>query len=324
MDSSRRMLFCGTILVLLLGACGGEPMETEVAPERNALALHTASEAGDLAEVRALLESGYDPNLETHTGVTPMMLAVSRGHREIVRQLIEAGADLDRPDPGTGMPPIAIAAFQGKERIVEDLLAAGADPARPDSAGFTALDYAEQASQSSIAHHLRRAMEPGSPFVLPSGWNGPTRFDTSTRHWLDIAALPIMRDPADSRRFLIRSSVEEQAQIFLIEGDSAFWIPRIETAGQELRGHPLLVSAEPLRIETADGVVLDLTRYRISAGVLAGREVEYLLGGGELSPGRMVIVDAGGRPESGGAERTPGILRAARVRSVQSDLGAER
>lgn len=59
--------------------------------------------AGDLETVRMMLEYGADPNLTLYNDpriVPPLMSAVSGGHLEIVRLLVEAGANVDEISGG--------------------------------------------------------------------------------------------------------------------------------------------------------------------------------------------------------------------------------
>lgn len=55
--------------------------------------LLSAAAAGDLATVRQLLEAGADVEARGDWGVTPLMEAASRGHAEVARLLLEHGAD---------------------------------------------------------------------------------------------------------------------------------------------------------------------------------------------------------------------------------------
>ena len=48
---------------------------------------------GNLAGVRQLLSQGVDPNTKTNAGYTALMGASLRGHNQIVKILLDAGAD---------------------------------------------------------------------------------------------------------------------------------------------------------------------------------------------------------------------------------------
>lgn len=117
--------------------------------------LIAAAESGDLMAVREALAAGDDVNQirSRTTGwqagepkrriETPLFIAARDGHTEIVRTLLQAGADPDIicTDGGTAL----IVAAGNRERraeIVRLLLDAGADPITPRMRGRTALEWA--------------------------------------------------------------------------------------------------------------------------------------------------------------------------------------
>jgi len=121
-------------------------------------------------------------------GFTPLGLAVFFGHEEIARQLVAAGADVNRPSRNAirvsplhsavesgnlallnlllqhGANPDAVefleatplhsAAARGSQEMVERLLASGADPQRKTKEGKTAADLARQYDHESLAAFL--------------------------------------------------------------------------------------------------------------------------------------------------------------------------
>ena len=97
-----------------------------------------ASQNGRVEIVRLLLDAGADKNLLDCDGFTALMLASDRGHHEVVRLLLEAGADegLTNCFGRTALMPASQA---GRVEIVRLLLDAGADKNLLDCDGFTAL-----------------------------------------------------------------------------------------------------------------------------------------------------------------------------------------
>jgi len=113
------------------------PQTTTAAPD-----LWKASAAGDRAEVKKLADAGADLNARDPAfGVTPLSLAATFGHAEVVGDLLERGANVKQTnrDGGTALHG---AAFFGRPLIVDRLLKAGADPQTKNVRGDTALDAA--------------------------------------------------------------------------------------------------------------------------------------------------------------------------------------
>jgi ankyrin repeat protein len=83
-----------------------------------------AARRGDLAQVRALLEAGADPNIDRKT-YSPLMFAAGNGHVEMTRLLIAHGARVEHRDHN-GDRALLWAAQRGHAATVRLLLAAGA------------------------------------------------------------------------------------------------------------------------------------------------------------------------------------------------------
>jgi ankyrin repeat protein len=93
-------------------------------PDRGLL-LFEAAQRGDIALVEELLREGADPS--THSGsAAPLVIAADKGHIDIVRLLIQAGANIN--DDQSFYPTALIcASIRGYAPIVRLLLDAGAD-----------------------------------------------------------------------------------------------------------------------------------------------------------------------------------------------------
>jgi len=144
--------------------------------------IHTAAEAGDVAQVTALLAE--DPGLLDATneqGFTPMHLAARRGHGDVVRLLIERGADLGKTDD-RGFTALLYAASSMDLDLVKYLVSVGADvtvmgqsprmrlastgeAVEQGGQGVSAADVAFQHEvQRGVSDVTRYLIEQGAPF----------------------------------------------------------------------------------------------------------------------------------------------------------------
>ena len=74
--------------------------------------LYTASDKGHLEIVRLLVDAGADKDKVTKSGLTPLYVASQRGHLEVVRLLVNAGADKDKATKSR-LTPLYIANQEG-------------------------------------------------------------------------------------------------------------------------------------------------------------------------------------------------------------------
>ena len=112
--------------------------------------LHFAAMGGHVDAARALLEAGADPNaMSQHRFVkvrplhTACALEVSRENPEMVRVLVEHGADVNGTNTEGGATPLHNAAQSGSVALVRALLELGADPNAQMSDGRIPSDVAK-------------------------------------------------------------------------------------------------------------------------------------------------------------------------------------
>lgn len=178
--------------------------------------LHTAADHADVTEVAALLQAGVDPNTPDDRGRTPLWcllqaawLAEDRAslayssdpvhelvthqlddalvarkvqEEAVLRLLADAGADLDRPDPGEHTP-LVWTTGRGGLRYAELLLELGADPQRTGPDGRTPLQLAIDQGDEALIVLLggtpeppgsSAAPQPGPPSDTPQASTVPT------------------------------------------------------------------------------------------------------------------------------------------------------
>ena len=121
--------------------------------------LMLASLRGHLDLVRKLIDRGADVN---KTGWTPLHYAATSGHLAIMEALLENHAYIDAESPN-GTTPLMMAANYGTPAAVKLLLEAGADSSLRNQLGMTAIDFALKAKRSESAELIaavRRSQQP--------------------------------------------------------------------------------------------------------------------------------------------------------------------
>ena len=96
---------------------------------------------------RELVDKGADVN---KPGWTPLHYAATAGHLEIISLLLENHAYIDAESPN-GSTPLMMAAAYGTASAVKLLLEEGADPLLKNQLGLTAIDFAQGARHAEFA-----------------------------------------------------------------------------------------------------------------------------------------------------------------------------
>ncbi|KAJ1705306.1 hypothetical protein NYO67_12541 [Aspergillus flavus] len=103
--------------------------------------------------VRLLLEKGADLETEEKFSYTPLAWAVLEGHEGLVRLLLEKGADLKHKS-FDGSTPVVYAVTTGHEGILRLLLENGAELEHKDNEGCTAVMLAAKEGHEGIVRLL--------------------------------------------------------------------------------------------------------------------------------------------------------------------------
>ncbi|KAL0939766.1 ankyrin-like protein [Colletotrichum truncatum] len=110
-----------------------EPASQTLPPEAIALAgrLYDGARSGNIELFQQALPAGLPANMTNEKGDTLLMLAAYHGHAELVKLLIQHGADPNRLND-RGQSPLAGAVFKKEDDVIETdfqvLLEGGADP----------------------------------------------------------------------------------------------------------------------------------------------------------------------------------------------------
>jgi len=127
-----------TDVVARLLADGASPSERT---SRGFSVLGLAARAGQVAVIEQFVKAGADPNIRdaNENEWTPLLNAVHKHQRASAAALLRLGAD---PDMGGGRTPLIMAAGYGDTEMVRLLLDGGADPYRGAKPGENALGAA--------------------------------------------------------------------------------------------------------------------------------------------------------------------------------------
>ena len=111
-------------------------------------ALYKAAGDGDSTKVSALLDSGVDVNGKTSTGSYALNNAAVENEMEVIKILLERGANPNVQNSQGDTPLICATKYAGgKATTVKILVEADTDQAIKDDDGKTALDYAKAKEQ---------------------------------------------------------------------------------------------------------------------------------------------------------------------------------
>ncbi|MCF2133849.1 hypothetical protein SAMN04487769_1372 [Burkholderia sp. b14] len=118
-------------------------------------AMMLAALNGETELVKQLIEKGAEVN---KSGWTPLHYAATTGQDEVVKLLIDHSAYIDAASPN-GTTPLMMAARGGHITTVKLLLDEGADLTLKNQLELTAIDFAKQYNQKDIADSLAARLE---------------------------------------------------------------------------------------------------------------------------------------------------------------------
>jgi uncharacterized protein len=160
-------------LAVVLGLPSPHSVHAQTPPSREEIAayggLHAAAATGDLAKLRDLLPQKPDLNARDGHGLTALHVAAYGSHRDFIRELARAGADM-RVKDSRNYDVITIAAVRDDVETVKLAVSLGSDPKAITSPyDGTALIAAAHLGHAAV---VRALIDAGAPLdhVNNLGW----------------------------------------------------------------------------------------------------------------------------------------------------------
>jgi uncharacterized protein len=150
-------------------------------------ALMKAVQKNDVARAATLIAEGANVDELDPNGDAPLVMAAYLGHSEIVKLLLDAGADVKAVDPGMKATALHAAAYAGRTEAARLLIQHGIDiDKQGPKNGYTALHDAIWENNIETAQVI---IEAGADLTLKSH-NGETPLDFArTKHRREIVAM---------------------------------------------------------------------------------------------------------------------------------------
>jgi ankyrin repeat protein len=145
--------------------------------------LHKAVEKGHVEIVRVLLDAGARIDAPDINGFTPLHVAVKCGQLETVRELLERRANIDSQSYQARRTPLQLAVKKDDHRMVSLLRARGADMYREGREGKTALSYARERNDGALLNLLL------DPRAASAAGCGLRRGPDARREWREFGSV---------------------------------------------------------------------------------------------------------------------------------------
>ena len=142
---------------VMSGLLKADPKQVQAFSGDGFTPLGLAAFFGHQEMVKILLQTGADPNVASKNplGVLPLHSAMANGSKEIARILIDAGTDVNTAN-AEGWTPLHYAAHSGDMESARYLLSKGAKAGVAKSDGQTAASLAAAEGHSDLANLLAR------------------------------------------------------------------------------------------------------------------------------------------------------------------------
>ncbi|KAL7794854.1 hypothetical protein V8C43DRAFT_321631 [Trichoderma afarasin] len=185
--------YCGHTTIAKMCLENGANIEARDTVHTRTPLLWAATEGQDDV-VKLLIEKGADVTANEY-GRTSLLWASKQGYEAIVKLLLEAGADTEITDNSNGQTPLLWATKQGNEAVVKLLLLHGAKTeARDATFGQTPLMWAAENGYDAIASLL---LESGADIEAKDSAYGRTSIFLATSSHRDTTIKLLLQNRAD-------------------------------------------------------------------------------------------------------------------------------
>ncbi|KAF4485947.1 Ankyrin-1 [Colletotrichum fructicola Nara gc5] len=147
--------------------------------------LNAASENGHLDVVKLLLDKGADITVPNSDGWTPLNTASDNGHLDVVKLLLAKGADITVPN-SDGWTPLNAASDSGHLEVVKLLFAKGANITVPNGDGWTPLNAASDNGHLEVVKLL---LAKGANITVANNKGWTPLYAASCKGHLDVVKL---------------------------------------------------------------------------------------------------------------------------------------
>lgn len=115
-------------------------------------ALLLAVKKGSVKVVQQLLDAGANANAKDGQGKNSLLHAIEAGYASVIKPLITSGCKIDARY--LGATPLMIAAYSGNLEVVKVIVDCGANIIEKDGKGKSAEDYAKSRNHTEVANYL--------------------------------------------------------------------------------------------------------------------------------------------------------------------------
>lgn len=145
------------IKALILAVAFSLPVSAFALTDDEQVVFTDALRTGKVNVVKKYLDNGSATVNEKSFAWSALQMAADKGHLDVVKLLVENGAELEYAHPVNKMTALHLAAYSGHDDVVKYLLSKGADPNRKMSRGVSILRAVKDQGHTSTVAILEAA-----------------------------------------------------------------------------------------------------------------------------------------------------------------------